>query len=153
MSLFDTLQTGTESYQQGEKLFRRGSVSIVPGLARENALHYGVGSLPAQTVTLYANGSFRCTCGAEEICCHAAAALLKAREDGRLVKLQLDNELSLGEQMLSALGRAMPGGETMRMTATVRLYADGRMGLGLNVGQERLYAVKNIADLLTCYAL
>ena len=154
MALFDSLQTGTESYQLGEKLFRRGSVSAAPSLAREEALSYSVGSIPAQMVTLRANGTFECTCGAQdEPCQHAAAAILKAREDGRLVKLQQDTELALGDKMLMALGRAMPGGENVRLTAMVRLYADGRVGLGLNVGQERLYAVKSIADLLTCYAL
>ena len=154
MNLFDSLQTGTESGQLGEKLFRRGSVSAAPSLSREEALVYHVGSLPAQTVSLYANGTFQCTCGAnEEYCEHAAAAILKAREDGRLVRLQQESELALGEKMLHALGRAMPGGENVRLTAVVRLYADGRVGLGLSVGQERLYAVKSIADLLTCYAL
>ena len=154
MALFDALQTGTESYLLGEKLFRRGSVSVAPSLSRDEALMYHVGSLPAQTVSLFANGTFQCSCGAQdEYCEHAAAAILKSREDGRLVKLQQDTELALGERMLTALGRAMPGGENVRLAALVRLYGDGRVGLGLSVGQERLYAVKNIADLLTCYAL
>lgn len=96
MILFDGLQTGTESYQRGERLFRRGSVSAVPSSGREAAL---------------------------------------------------------GEKMLLALSRAMPDGESIRLTATLRLYADGRTGLGLSVGQERLYAVRSIADLITCYAL
>ena len=154
MNLFDNFPTDTESYQQGERLFRRGSVSVVPSLSRERALYYGVGSTPAQTVTLFANGTFACTCGAADgLCTHAVAAILKAREDGRLVHMQQENELALGEQMLVALGRALPGGETIRLQATLRLYGDGRVGLGLSAGQERLYAVKSIADLLTCYAL
>ena len=154
MKLFDTLQTGTESWLAGEKLFRRGSVSAAPAFTREESLQYNVGSVPAQMVTLYANNTFACTCGAqEEPCEHVAAAVLKAREDGRLVKLQQDCELALGDRMLLALSRAMPGGESIRLTALVRLYPDGRVGLGLNAGQERLYAVKSIAELLTCYAL
>ncbi len=154
MNLFDSLPTGTDSYQQGEKFFRRGSVSASLSLVRDGAITYQVGSTPPQTVNLYANGTFQCSCGAqEEACEHAVAAVLKAREDGRLVKLQQDTELALGERMLTALGRAMPGGESVRLTAAIRLYGDGRVGLGLSVGQERLYAVKNIADLLTCYAL
>lgn len=154
MKLFDHFPTDTESFQQGEQLFRRGSVSVVPSLGRERALCYGVGSTPAHTVTLFANGTFACTCGASDgLCTHAVAAVLKAREDGRLVHMQQENELALGEQMLLALGRAMPGGETIRLQATLRLYGDGRVGLGLSAGQERLYAVRSIADLLTCYAL
>ena len=154
MKLFDHFPTDTESFQQGEQLFRRGSVSVVPSLGRERALCYGVGSTPAHTVTLFANGTFACTCGASDgLCTHAVAAVLKAREDGRLVHMQQENELALGEQMLLALGRAMPGGETIRLQATLRLYGDGRVGLGLSAGQERLYAVRSIVDLLTCYAL
>jgi len=154
MALFEPLQAGSETYQLGEKLFRRGSVSIAPSLARESVLHYNVGSTPNHTVTLFANGAFSCTCGeTQEPCAHAVAAILKSREDGRFVKLRQDCETALGEKMLLALSRAMPGGENVRLMATVRLYPDGRVGLGLSVGQERLYAVKNIADLLTCYAL
>lgn len=154
MDLFDFLQTDTENGQTGEKLFRRGSVSAAPSMNREGAIHYHVGSVPPHMATLYANGTFSCTCGAaEEPCEHVAAAVMKAREDGRLVRLQQDSELALGEKMLLALGRAMPGGESIRLTAMVRLYPDGRVGLGLNIGQERLYAVKSIADLLTCYTL
>ena len=154
MELFEHLHTGTESYRLGETLFHRGSVSFVPMPAREAALCYTVGSTPAHTVTLYPNDSFECTCGAKaEVCEHAAAAILKAREDGRLARLRQESETALGEKMLLALGRAMPGGENVRLMATLRLYADGRLGLGLAVGQERLYAVKSIADLLTCYAL
>ena len=154
MELFDALHTDAEKLQLGEKLFRRGSVSVAPALGREAALHYNVGTTPPHTATLYANGTFSCTCGdTEELCAHAVAAVLKAREDGRLVKLQQDSETTLGEKMLLALSRAMPGGESVRLMATVRLYPDGRVGLGLAVGQERLYAVKNIADLITCYAL
>ena len=154
MELFDVLHTNQEKLQLGEKLFRRGSVSVAPALGREAALHYNVGTTPPHTATLYANGAFACTCGdTEELCAHAVAAVLKAREDGRLVKLQQDSETALGEKMLLALSRAMPGGESVRLMATVRLYPDGRVGLGLAVGQERLYAVKNIADLITCYAL
>ena len=132
MNLFDHFPTETENYQQGERLFRRGSVSVVPSLGRERALYYGVGSTPAHTVTLFANGTFACTCGETEgLCMHAVAAILKAREDGRLVHMQQENELALGEQMLVALGRAMPGGETIRLQATLRLYGDGRVGLAM----------------------
>ena len=58
MKLFDHFPTDTESFQQGEQLFRRGSVSVVPSLGRERALCYGVGSTTAHTVTLFANGTF-----------------------------------------------------------------------------------------------
>ena len=52
MELFDVLHTDVEKLQLGEKLFRRGSVSIAPALGREAALHYNVGTTPPHTATL-----------------------------------------------------------------------------------------------------
>lgn len=152
MLLYDHLQPTTENYRQGEILFRRGSVSAVS--TAEDALCYKVGSSPAQTVLLYRTGEAVCTCGeTETLCAHVAATVMKAQEDGRLRQFRQESELTLGERMLFVLGRAMPGGETVRLAPVIRLYEDGRAALGLSIGQERLYAVKNIADLLTCYSL
>lgn len=151
MIAYDSMQTGTESYRQGEGLFRRGSVSFV--IETDGALCYEVGSAPAQTVRLYAAGQAECTCGAAgEPCAHIAASFLKAQEDGRLKRLRQEGELALGEKMLNALSRVMPGCESVHLLPALRLYEDGRIGLGLSVGQERLYAVKSIAELLNCYA-
>ncbi|MEG2604007.1 MAG: SNF2-related protein [Clostridia bacterium] len=142
----------TEAYQQGEELFHRGSVSL--SVQREDALVYHVGTTPAQTVSLLRTGATLCTCGAkEEFCPHVFAATFKAESDGLLKRFQQESELALGQRMLDALTRAMPGGESVRLMALLRLYEDGHVGLGLSVGQERLYAVKNVADLLTCFSL
>ena len=125
-----------------------------PAADREDALCYDVGSTPPQRVCLLASGAAQCTCGQEgEPCCHVAAAALAAHGDGRLRRFRQESELRLGEKMLGVLGRAMPGGETVRLVPALRLYADGRVGLGLNAGQERLYAVRSVADLLTCFSL
>lgn len=146
-----SLETGTESYRMGEQLFRRGSVSPVAGEA--DRLCYSVGTTPVQTVSLKRSGEAACTCGAKEACEHIVAAALMANEDGRLKRFRQEGELLLGEHMLAALGRALPGGESVRVAAVLRMYGDGRVGLGLSVGQERLYAVRSIADLLTCFTL
>ena len=71
----------------------------------------------------------------EQPCQHVTAALLRAESDGTLKRFQQENELALGQRMLSALNRAMPGGETVRLLAVLRLYEDGRIGLGLSAGQ------------------
>ena len=152
MVFWENMRTDSESYRQGEELFRRGSVH--PAAGRTDALCYDVGSTPPQRVCLLASGAAECTCGQDqEPCCHVAAAALAANGDGRLRRFRQENELRLGEKMLGVLGRAMPGGETVRLTPALRLYADGRVALGLSVGQERLYAVRSVADLLTCFAL
>ena len=54
MISLDALQTGTEAYRQGERLFRRGSISL--SSRREDALCYDVGASPAQTVCLLKTG-------------------------------------------------------------------------------------------------
>ncbi len=151
MITYDSMQTGTESYRQGETLFHRGSVSYV--IEMDGALCYEVGSVPMRTVRLYATGQAECSCGAvQQPCAHIAAAFLKAQEDGRLKRLRQAGELALGEKMLLTLSRVMPGCESVRLAPLLRLYEDGRIGLGLSIGQERMYAVKSIAELLNCYA-
>ena len=133
---------------EGEAVFRRGSVRLVTQSADELVFH--VGTTPAQTVTFDAS-AVRCTCG-ENACAHIVAATMQAEQDGSLRLLRQERELLLGQEMLSALSRAMPGGENVRLSTILRVFDDGRVGLGLSLGQERLYAVKSIAELLTCYA-
>lgn len=152
MIFWENMRVDSESYRLGEELFHRGSVH--PAQEREDTLCYDVGSTPPQRVSLFASGAAQCTCGQEqEPCCHVAAAVLAARGDGRLRRFRQESEMRLGEKMLGVLSRAMPGGETVRLAPVLRLYGDGRAALGLNVGQERLYAVRSVADLLTCFAL
>ncbi len=136
---------------EGEKIFHRGSVRAVG--STENALNLLVGTMPEAQVTLYANGTASCSCGGtgEAGCAHIVAARLKTAEDGSLQRLMEEQKLALGQEMLKALSRAMPDGESVRLMAVVRLFEDGRTGLGLQVGQERMYAVKNIAEFLNCY--
>ena len=150
MIALESIGVDTAAFQNGEKLYRRGLVS--QPMEVENGLRYEVGGTDVQSVTFTRLGEALCTCGeAEQPCQHVTAALLRAESDGTLKRFQQENELALGQRMLSALNRAMPGGETVRLLAVLRLYEDGRIGLGLSAGQERLYAVKNIADLLACF--
>ena len=150
MIALESIGVDTAAFQNGEKLYRRGLVS--QPIEVENGLRYEVGGTDVQSVTFTRRGEALCTCGeTEQPCQHVTAALLRAESDGTLKRFQQENELALGQRMLSALNRAMPGGETVRLLAVLRLYEDGRIGLGLSAGQERLYAVKNIGDLLACF--
>ena len=102
---------------------------------------------------MHCNGTASCTCGGtgENGCKHIVAAYCQTEEDGSLVKIQQQQKLALGHDMLKALNRAMPDGESVRLMAVIRLFRDGRTGLGLQVGQERMYAVKSVYDFLNCY--
>jgi len=141
----------TASELEGEEIFRRGSVRLFS--QDEKALTLLVGTTPEQQVTLRADGTTDCTCGAsgDAGCSHIVAATLKAVEDGSLRMLREERELNLGREMLLALSRALPGGESVRITTILRLFEDGRTGIGLQLGQERLYAVRSIPDLLASY--
>ncbi|HPJ02300.1 MAG TPA: SNF2-related protein [Candidatus Limiplasma sp.] len=137
---------------EGEKIFHRGSVRAI-GEA-DGALHFIIGTTPEEQVILYANAPATCSCGGvgESGCAHIVAAQCKTVEDGSLQRLVDEQKLALGQEMLKALSRAMPDGESVRLMAVVRLFEDGRTGLGLQVGQERMYAVKNIYEFLNCHA-
>ncbi len=146
----DRLDPASASFAEGEAIFRRGNVTLV---AREaDALSLWVGASPPHEVSLPANGSPLCSCGQGNLPCpHVVAALFAAQEDGALSQLAQAHALSTGQKMLAALGRVMPGSESVRITPALRLFPDGRVGLGLSIGQERMYAVKSIAELLGSY--
>ena len=92
MISLDALQTGTEAYRQGERLFRRGSISL--SSRREDALCYDVGASPAQTVCLLKTGEATCTCGRPSgPCGHVIAALLMSESDGQLRRFRQQSEL------------------------------------------------------------
>ncbi len=135
---------------QGEEIFRRGSVTLLT--QDERALTFRVGTTPEQAVVLRADGTAECTCGGrgDRGCAHIVASMLRAEEDGSLRLLRQERELLLGREMLSALSRAIPGGESVRVMPQLRLFADGRVGLGLQLGQERFYAVRSVGELLAC---
>ncbi len=140
-----------EMITEGETIFHRGSVRA---LSQSNdTLTFLVGTAPEEQVTLDCGGGASCTCGGtgENGCAHIVAAQCKTLEDGSLVMLRQERQLALGQDMLLALNRAMPDGESVRLMAVLRLFADGRTGLGLQVGQERMYAVKSIGEFLNRY--
>ena len=71
------------------------------------------------------------------------------REDGalRLAQTQVD----LGAKDAGGLKPRHAGSENVRLAIWLRLLPDGRLGLGLSLGQERLYAIRSLPELLACY--
>ena len=140
------------AYAEGEAIFRRGSVRLVS--EGEAAFVFRVGSEPPQEVRLLPQGLADCSCGSMEApCAHIWASFLSAQSDGSLKRLTQEYSFSMGQQMLAALSRAMPDRESVRLTVVLRVYPDGRLGLGLSMGQDRMYTVKSIPDLLAAYTL
>ncbi len=134
--------------QQGLSLYRKGRVSFlsINGLS----LRYHCNDDQTQDVTLYPSGKTVCSCQ-KNLCAHGVATRLQAEADGLWQQLTLKAQQELGEEMMALLARAMPTTETIRLHISLRLYDANRVGLGLSIGQERLYAVKSIPDFLRAH--
>ncbi len=147
-----SLDPVSAAYREGELIFRRGSVTLVS--RQPDALTLRVGTTPPQEVHLSFDEDYACTCGDPlQPCAHVVAALFAAQGDGSLARLIQAHQHGAGQKLLAALSRSMPGSESVRLTAALRLFPDGRVGLGLSIGQERMYAVKNISELLRAFTL
>ncbi|MBE5813823.1 MAG: hypothetical protein E7320_01270 [Clostridiales bacterium] len=149
----DVYRANTELFEKGEKLYRRGCVAAAMRVG--DRLCYDIGTTPVRTVSFDLRGNAACSCGAESEsgCEHLVAALLMAEHDGRLEHFLREGEMELGQRVLDLLNHSAPGVENLRLVANLRIYPDGRIGLGLGAGQDRLYAVRSIPDLLTCYTV
>lgn len=135
----------------GSVLFKRGKVSFQGIIGNE--LIYMVRDGDEQRVRFFSNKSADCTCGAGELCPHISAAWLKAGVNGQYASFMKESALRLGEKMKHELTLTAPGGEGIRLAIGIRLMEDGRLALGLSIGQDRMYAVKNIQDFMTCYVV
>jgi len=149
MYSIDALRADTEVFELGEKLYRRGLVAA--SVRNGDRLCYDVGGTPHCVVSFDHRGEAQCSCGKAGGCEHLVAALLMAESDGRLEHFVHEGEMELGQRVMSLMNLAAPGVENIRLVANLRIYEDGRIGLGLSAGQERQYVVRSIADLLTCY--
>lgn len=152
MITVDTLQPDMNVQKQAEDWLRRGMISMTTSAASET-LCCLVGASPTGQVTVNALGEIACDCNEEKPCAHMAAAARYLQTNGHLERYYHNRQLVLGEQMLTALNRAIPGTETVRLLPILKIYENGTTGFGLMCGQSTLYAVKSIADLLTCYTI
>ena len=146
-------ETHADAYEAGSALFLRGAARVEA--QADAALTVRVGGDEPRAVLLRADGTAECPCqpaAATEPCAHIVAALLQARADGTLRNMLQARESARGARLMELLARSLPGGDTLRMFPVLRLWPEGRVGLGLSIGQERLYAVKHIPELLRCFA-
>lgn len=141
-----------EAYQAGAALFLRGEARVES--QTDACLTVWVGAEEPRRVLLYADGAAECPCGTateSTPCAHIVAALLQTRQDGTQNRMLQASEAYRGVRLMELLARSLPGSDTLRMFPVLRLWPDGRVGLGLSIGQERLYAVKHIPELLRCF--
>ena len=145
---------GEEESRLGERLFRAGRVRILERSAK--VLKCQVLDDSRYEVVFTPDGSGRCSCAAcQELgaCRHVVAAMLTCQEAGALDEMLRRKAAASGPKLMAAMERALPEDGTLRME--VRLIAEPvrpdeqpRMKVMLLIGEERLYVVKSIPQML-----
>ncbi len=156
-----TLRTlaGEEETRQGERLFRAGRVKITEQSAR--LLRCQVVEAGRYEVVIAADAaSHRCVCPVCQengACRHIVAALMACQDAGAMDEMIRRRAAASGPKLMAAMERTLPEEGTIRMS--VRLIVEPsrpeeasaqpcRLKLVLLIGEERLYVVKSIPQML-----
>ena len=151
-----TLRTmaGEEEARMGERLFRAGRVRIAEQSAKLLRLY--VADEGRYEVTFTPDGSGKCACAACQetgACRHVVAALLLAQETGAMGEMLRRKAAASGPRLMAAMEKALPEEGTLRLA--VRMIAEPvrndqapRLRIVLLMGEERLYVVKSIPQML-----
>nr|MBR4281697.1 SNF2 helicase associated domain-containing protein [Clostridia bacterium] len=156
-----TLRTlaGEEETRQGERLFRAGRVKITEKSAR--LLRCQVVEAGRYEVVIAADAvSHKCgcpICQENGACRHIVAALMACQDAGAMDEMIRRRAAAAGPKLMAAMERTLPEEGTIRMS--VRLIVEPsrpedaaaqpcRLKLVLLIGEERLYVVKSIPQML-----
>ncbi|MBQ4579415.1 MAG: SNF2 helicase associated domain-containing protein [Clostridia bacterium] len=161
-----TLRTlaGEEETRLGERLFRAGRVRIAEKSAK--LLRCQVVEEGRYEVTISADAanaaSHRCTCLTSQengACRHIIAAMMACQDAGAMDEMIRRRAVASGPKLMAAMDRTLPEEGTLRMS--VRLIVEPiregendpsgqpcRLKLVLLIGEERLYVVKSIPQML-----
>ena len=139
-------QLGDEGWQNAARLERAGAVREEDASAGRVALL--VMTTPPHRVILDADGTIRCTCqdfAEHGACVHLAAAAIRAKRDGTLTRLEQTRAAAAAPMLLGSMDAALPTDDRIRMEVT--LLTDP-FRVGLRIGEDRLYVVRSIPQLL-----
>ena len=147
-------QAGDEEYAEGETLFDRGGVRLTEQSPAE--LRYVVAGTPRREVIFTPDEPARCTCDAylkSGACRHVVAATLMAQSTGALDDMFRRKAAAAAPRLMSAMESALPEDGTLRMEITLicetgKPKEKPRLKIGLRVGEERLYVVRSIPQLI-----
>lgn len=145
---------GEELYTEAASLCQRGGVR--EEMSAPGAAVYTVLTPRPQRITFHAHGEPRCTCEAftkGNNCIHIAAAALAALQSGAIERLTRIRAMQAAPELMAAMDSALPEDGNVRMEVT--LYASGgsegkapALRIGLRMGDERLYMVRSIPQLI-----
>lgn len=159
-----TLRTlaGEEETRMGERLFNAGRVRITEKSAK--LLRCQVVEEGRYEVTISADAanaaSHKCTCATSQengACRHIIAAMMACQDAGAMDEMIRRRAVASGPKLMAAMDRTLPEEGTIRMS--VRLIVEPireedasgqpcRLKLVLLIGEERLYVVKSIHQMI-----
>ena len=147
-------QAGEEETQAGERLYAGGHARVDVQSAK--AVEVIVEDRFPRRVALTPGQPGHCGCAAWErtgACRHVIAATLAAQEAGAMEPLRRRQAAAAGPRLLSAMESALPEQSAVRLEVTLRAdpLAPGdapRLRVGLRMGEDRLYAVRSIPQMM-----
>lgn len=144
---------GDKLVQEGTALFQSGKVSELT--SSSNQVIYLVNDRQPCRVLFSAEGRAGCSCPQcfrERKCPHLIAAGLAAQQSGVLDRLQHTAAAMVAPSLLATMDSALPQEGGVRMEITLRVsrssYGSLSHSIGLRIGEDRLYVVKSIPQLL-----
>ncbi len=145
---------GEEETRMGDRLFRAGRVRIAEQSAK--MLRCQVVDEGRYEVSFTPDGGGKCSCAAYQesgACRHVVAAMMACQEAGALDEMQRRRAVASGPKLMAAMDKALPEEGTLRMG--IRLLVEPvkpdqppRLKIVLLIGEERLYVVKSIPQLI-----
>lgn len=151
-------QAGEEETLAGERLYLDGHTRI--DMQSAKAVECVVEDRFPRRVILTPGHSGHCGCAICEqtgACRHVIAATLAAQEAGAMEPLRRRQAAISGPKLLAAMESALPEQSTVRLEVTLQVGAlkpgeAPRMRIGLRIGEDRLYAVRSIPQMIEAMA-
>ncbi len=145
---------GDEEYEAGELLFKGGGVRATEQSPRK--LRYVVAGTPRREVVFMPDEPAQCSCEAYSetgACRHIVAATLMAQDTGALEEMLRQKAVAAAPLLMSAMDSALEEDGTLRMEITLMTEAmrprqKPKVKIGIRVGEERLYVVRSIPQMI-----
>lgn len=145
---------GEEEYAAGEMMYKRGGVRVMEQSA--DILRYMVAGSQRREVVFTPDAPARCSCevyAENGACRHVIAATLMAQETGALDMMLRQKAAAAAPLLMNAMDSAIAEDGTIRMEITLMVESAAnrqkpKVKIGLRVGEERLYVVRSIPQMI-----
>jgi len=145
---------GDEEYKAGELLMERGGVRMSEQSAEQ--IKYAVAGDIRRDITFSASAPAHCTCEIYQekgACRHLVAATLMAKDSGALEELFRRKAVTAAPLLMNAMESALPEDGTLKLEITLffetpKPKQKPQLKIGLRVGEERLYVVRSIPQMI-----